>query len=56
MGLRFVTGQRERRDEVVMRRIIVRIDRDRPAGRFDRPIVLLEPEIGRRSLEIKILQ
>ena len=48
-GHRLMTGQSKRRDEVEMSPRIIRIDRDRRAGIFNRLIVLLEPEIGRRS-------
>jgi hypothetical protein len=57
MGLRLMTGQSQRRGDVKIRpQIIIRFDRDRPAGPFDRLIVLLQPEIGRRSQAIPILQ
>jgi hypothetical protein len=52
-----MTGQSKRRDEVEMRpRIGAGIDRDRPAGRFDRLIVLLQPEIVGRFTTIPISQ
>src|SRR5579863_3175935 len=44
-GLRLMTGQCKCRGEHGKRRRKVRIDRDRPAGPFDRLIVLLQREI-----------
>ena len=45
-GLRLMTGQCKRCGEEAVRKRETRIDRDRPAGPFDRLIVLLEREIG----------
>ena len=45
-GLRLLTGQCKRCGEEAVRKRETRIDRDRPAGPFDRLIVLLEREIG----------
>ena len=45
-SLRIMSGQCKCRSEHAMRMRKNRIDRDRPAGRFDRLIVLLQPEIG----------
>ena len=56
MGLRLLTGLDKRRDEWCMRKRIVRIDRDRPAGPFDRLIILLQSVIVGRFLVVERTQ
>src|SRR5208337_3948361 len=56
MGLRLTTGPAERRDKHWMRLPIGRIDRDRPAGPFDRLFVLLKPEMGGRLARVPVMQ
>src|SRR5258708_28544455 len=51
-GLRLMAGQCKRRGEDEERSVKIRIDCDRPAGPFDRLIVLLQPEIGETFAEI----
>ena len=52
---RIMAGQGERRHKGHMRkRVVIRIDRDRPASQFNRLVIILQPEIGPRLAAVPI--
>ena len=53
---RITIGQRERSHKDHMRKLVVRIDGDRPASQFNRLIVILQPEIGQRLATVPVVK